>query len=701
MIFSQGGRSSGGDRPAPTTGQEGALISILGILRLVLAATVVLLLVVSQEPFWLTGVYLALGVSFVFGGLLVASRSKSLLHRPLVGVLIDALAVTLLVAGTGGERSLFSPLYFLAALGLSRTRGVVWMAIGAGALVLGYIVGVAAPERSLEPLLSFAVAFEAGLIALFGGAAALGGSVLRTARVNGDGHASALAAERRYADKTGSITSRFGPVLAALSVEERLRWTVETIRESLGVPYAHATTSDGSFHQTSVRGDRDAYPSWWHPEVQRLVLWSCRTGEVLHSDAEVHGTEGFVTAPLVAENGENVGAIVAGGRSFDVEDERVLRLLAAPVASALAEFGEAPGGIDPVSGVPNQDSLDRVLHRESSFGKPPALVVVGPDYPGPGVRNFGFAAKNAVLRTVGQRLKESNYRVFRCGDGTFAVLPREVGDRKTRAAALRIRRIAEEADAGPAILTAAGFVVAERWPEEPGALLEAARAALRTAWDHPDRVAEAAMSSGSPSAEMLGGLLGGEGAAQIVRAFEEAIEVRDPNLGEHSRAVSKISLLVGARMALPAEQIEALVVGGLLHDLGKIGLPDSILNKPAALSPEEYEVIKQHPVLGARILDLIPELSSVVPVVRHHHERFDGGGYPEGLWGEDVPLPARIVLVADAFDSMTRDRVYRSGIDEDSALEELMRNSGTQFDPEVVEVLREVIAEPDGRQAVL
>ena len=672
------------------------------IFRFALVVTVALLLTVSQGPVWSTGAYLAVGISAVFGGLLIAGWPKSLRYRPLVGVLIDAAAITLLVAGTGGVGSLFSPLYFLAALGLARVRSVVSVSIGTAALILGYAVGVAAPERSFGPLLSYASAFEAGLIALFGIIAALGGASIRDVREKRNVQASALAVERRYAGAADSIASRIGPVLATLGAEEKLRWTVETVREALEVPYAHATTSDGSFHQTAVRGDNDAYPSWWHPEIQRLVLWSCRTGDVVRSDAEIHDTKGFLTMPLALENGENVGAIVAGGRNFDTEDERALRLLAVPVASALVDADEAPGGLDPVSGVPNRDSLDRVLDRELSLERPFSLVMVGLDFSGRSAWDLGLAARDSIIRAVGRRLKEANYRVFRCADGNFVVLLREVGGRRIRSVALKIRHIAESVtgpSGSPLVSTAAGFVVVERWRTGPGSLLDAARTALEEAQDRLDRVYEVA--AGSSASETSEGLVGGGDTARIIRALEEAIEVRDPGLAEHSRAVSKMAKLIGAKMALPTEQIEILAVGGLLHDLGKIGLPDSILNKPAALSAEEYEIVKQHPILGAKILDFIPELSPVVPAVRHHHEWFDGGGYPDGLRGEDVPFPARVVLVADAFDSMTRDRVYRVGRDEYSALETIRCNSETQFDPEIVEVLREIITEPEGRRASL
>jgi HD-GYP domain-containing protein (c-di-GMP phosphodiesterase class II) len=145
--------------------------------------------------------------------------------------------------------------------------------------------------------------------------------------------------------------------------------------------------------------------------------------------------------------------------------------------------------------------------------------------------------------------------------------------------------------------------------------------------------------------------------------------------------------------------LEALTSGALLHDVGKIGIPDRILQKAGRLTEDEYAEIKRHPVLGVSILTPATELASALPVVKHHHERFDGKGYPDGLRGEDIPLIARIVSVADAFDSMIRARPYGYGISRKAALREIEENSGTQFDPRIVKALLEVVYAPGDRQA--
>jgi HD-GYP domain-containing protein (c-di-GMP phosphodiesterase class II) len=152
-------------------------------------------------------------------------------------------------------------------------------------------------------------------------------------------------------------------------------------------------------------------------------------------------------------------------------------------------------------------------------------------------------------------------------------------------------------------------------------------------------------------------------------------------------------------MSLPSDQLDALTLGALLHDVGKIGVPDRILQKPGRLTDEEYQVIKRHPLLGARMLSPIKELAPAVPAVRYHHERFDGKGYPDGLRGEEIPLAARIVSVVDAYDSMVRERPYGYGVSREAALEEIEDNSGVQFDPRVVRTLLEMVWELEDRRA--
>jgi putative two-component system response regulator len=169
-----------------------------------------------------------------------------------------------------------------------------------------------------------------------------------------------------------------------------------------------------------------------------------------------------------------------------------------------------------------------------------------------------------------------------------------------------------------------------------------------------------------------------------LKALAAALETRDTDTHGHSERVVSFSLRLGRELNLDSDQLRALEFGSLLHDIGKIGIPDRILRKPAALTDEEWMTMRQHPALGGQILRGIKFLEGASRVVGQHHERWDGTGYPAGLRGTDIDLNARIFAVADAFDAMVSTRVYRAGKPYEAAAAELERHAGQQFDPEVV-----------------
>jgi putative nucleotidyltransferase with HDIG domain len=172
-----------------------------------------------------------------------------------------------------------------------------------------------------------------------------------------------------------------------------------------------------------------------------------------------------------------------------------------------------------------------------------------------------------------------------------------------------------------------------------------------------------------------------------IRALAAALDARDPYTAGHSERVSVVSVAIGRQLGLAAEAVEIVRLGALLHDIGKIGIPDDVLRKPGRLTAAEYDTIKQHPVLGAIILRSVPFLARHLEIVELHHERPDGRGYPYGLRGDDIPLAARIVHVADAYDAMTSARAYRRARPAGEALRELWRCAGTEFHAEIVGAL--------------
>jgi putative nucleotidyltransferase with HDIG domain len=170
-----------------------------------------------------------------------------------------------------------------------------------------------------------------------------------------------------------------------------------------------------------------------------------------------------------------------------------------------------------------------------------------------------------------------------------------------------------------------------------------------------------------------------------ILAISRAIDARDEYTSNHSERVAKISLAIGKELALPMEQLETLELAALFHDVGKIGIPDYILNKPGKLTDEEFNKIKEHPLIGVNILKTIEIFNHVIPIILHHHEKFNGGGYPNGINRNDIPFESRIICVADSYDAMTSNRPYRKGLPHKVAVNELLKYKGIQFDDKIVD----------------
>jgi len=178
-----------------------------------------------------------------------------------------------------------------------------------------------------------------------------------------------------------------------------------------------------------------------------------------------------------------------------------------------------------------------------------------------------------------------------------------------------------------------------------------------------------------------------------IRALADALDAKCDYTSGHSLRVSRFAVIIGKAVGLDDDHLKDIELAGILHDIGKIGVPESILWKPARLTPEEQKIMSLHPVTSAQIIGELKGLKRTREYVLHHHEYLDGSGYPDGLKGEDIPIGARIILVADAYDAMTTDRPYRKAIGHQSALAELRKQAGTQFDPQMVEALISVIGE--------
>ena len=178
---------------------------------------------------------------------------------------------------------------------------------------------------------------------------------------------------------------------------------------------------------------------------------------------------------------------------------------------------------------------------------------------------------------------------------------------------------------------------------------------------------------------------------ESIQTLRYTVEARDEYTRGHSDRVSEYSVIIGKKMGLSDKDIKTLKIGGLFHDIGKIGVPDSILLKESKLTDDEYSQIKNHPSIGAHILSTATIFQDIIPIVKHHHEKFNGTGYPGKLVGEEIPFLARITAVADSFDAMTSKRTYRDSLPMDIVRNEIERCKGTQFDPKIADVFLSIL----------
>jgi two-component system, cell cycle response regulator len=334
---------------------------------------------------------------------------------------------------------------------------------------------------------------------------------------------------------------------------------------------------------------------------------------------------------------------------------------------------------DPLTGLFNRGKLVYDLDRLLSSDRPSPHLLTILDLDGFKAYNdaFGHPAGDALLVRLGHQLAAAvgeRGRAYRMGGDEFAMLlPGEAAE------------AVEAVEAGAAALSehGEGFEItcsagSAEVPTEAGDRSTALQLADQRMYGQKD--------SRRPSA-------GGEVEAVLIRVLNQ----RAPELGEHGNAVKSLAVAVGRDLGLPPGELTALSRASELHDVGKIAIPDAILNKPTPLNDDEWEFMRQHTILGERIVSAAPSLASVGRLIRASHERWDGAGYPDGLSGESIPLSARIMFACDAYDAITAERPYSPARGPETALEELRRNAGSQFDPEVVASIERVLraAPPD------
>jgi diguanylate cyclase (GGDEF)-like protein len=336
------------------------------------------------------------------------------------------------------------------------------------------------------------------------------------------------------------------------------------------------------------------------------------------------------------------------------------------------------------------ERLQRALDEAESSGASLTVCLIDIDnFKGINDR-YGHPVGDRVLAQVAARLRQGG-EGFRLGGDEFALLLPGKTDREGLAIAdTVIQRVASgEYEHGDDVTVSAGIATYPQHSLERSELVRVADNALYWSKEHGRGRAHVFRPEVEELAE-LRWLVEGRDRAACLRAaasLAHAVDVRDAYTGSHSYVVGELAARVAIRMGLEQEEIELLRLAGSLHDLGKLAIPEEILRKPGPLTEAERLVLERHPQIGYRMLDSLG-VDPVANWVLHHHERWDGTGYPDRLAGDDIPLGARILFVTDAYDAMTTDRVYQGRLSHFRAIAELERCAGTQFDPDVVEAFK-------------
>jgi diguanylate cyclase (GGDEF)-like protein len=332
-----------------------------------------------------------------------------------------------------------------------------------------------------------------------------------------------------------------------------------------------------------------------------------------------------------------------------------------------------------------RSQLELDIQRAQRYSRPMAMAVLDVDRFRYINLKHGMAAGDLVLGAVGRAIAEgtrAHDHGCRVAGDEFAILFSEttVGDAVGAIGRILVDLEAVEIGGVDGVAVSAG-VTALAPNESAEVLLGRAREAMeRARAEGGGRIMVQAPGEALESLEEEVG----DGA---VAALASALTERDRYTGDHSESVVDLTARVGEALALDGQEIRRIRIAALLHDIGKVGVPDAILNKPGPLDHEEWEIMRQHPVIGERILRAIPGMGAIARIVRHEHERWDGGGYPDGISGNEIPVGARIILACDAYHAMTSDRPYRQAMPHTDAMKELSENAGSQFDPAVIEAL--------------
>lgn len=495
-------------------------------------------------------------------------------------------------------------------------------------------------------------------------------------------------------------------------------WAAITLIEENNLYFLALSTEIGSAWKVGERVPIKGTATEWVAVHQKPMFESDLSQESRFLTGKYHlmqGVRSIAYFPLIAGD-EVIGSLIVASRHPNAYSPRQMMLLgqlasqiAMPVENArLYAKAEEKARTDELTGLLNRRALDEMIvseiSRHSRYGGVFSIIILDLDSFKKFNDGYGHLAGDKLLRQVGGIIKgavRSADQAFRYGGDEFAVLlPQTLAEASTQVAERIRKQISSKGQSGDISVT--GSLGLASWPADgisPNEVIASADAALYQAKrDGGDRIHYASgillpledsiidsASAVSPGGKEDSGVL------STIYALAATVDARDQYTRNHSKRVSEYASTLARALNLEPLEISRLETCALLHDIGKIGIHDEILNKRGKLTPAEWEVVKVHPQLGAAIASRARQLTPCVAGILYHHEKYDGSGYPRGLKGENIPMEARILAIVDAFAAMTSDRPYADIISYEVVLEEIRRNAGTQFDPRLVEVFLSVV----------
>jgi diguanylate cyclase (GGDEF)-like protein/putative nucleotidyltransferase with HDIG domain len=522
----------------------------------------------------------------------------------------------------------------------------------------------------------------------------------------------------REQDKEITLINRLTTIItSSVSVQEIFDGFAQELKEIVDVDWAAITLIDGDEVCLSALSGTIVSP-WERGE--RIALegtgteWVCRERKSSYETdlARYHkfrtdeyylkqGIRSIVYLPLTIKD-EGIGSLVLASRKPDAYSQRQIRLLeqvarhiATPIENAqLYARAEQRARVDELTGLFNrrhfEERLKDEIARHSRYGSVFSLLLLDLDNFKTYNDVYGHPSGDVLLSQVGRIIRNpirDSDQAFRYGGDEFAVILPEASMSDAHIVAERVRaeiaremeekEIAVTCSIGVATYPADGVVSGELVTVADTALYYSKRTGGNRVYLSSKILSEPVDDAGTYARR---------NGLSAIYALVSTVEAKDPYTYGHSRKVNTYAVALAEVIGLSPEEVSRVSTAALLHDIGKIGVPDKVLNKKGKLTKEDWEAIKSHPRLGATIVGNVPNLAPCVSTILHHHERWDGSGYPEGLKGEQISVEARILAIADAFEAMSAARPYRRALCIEKVLGELRRGAGSQFDPELVAV---------------